>query len=291
MESVQYVRAENLPMALELLQEGNTKILSGGTDLLLKFKHGVMGKRRLLDISQLQELRSIEFTGDAYHIGAAVKIRDLIRSGPLNRDLPLLVSAAKKVGSMEIKNMGSIGGNICSIRANCGICFAPGCGPLSGGGRTPCQSAAYSDLLLPLCVYDALLVISSAGQERIIPVREFQQESGAPNLRSDELVREVVIPCPAVEYRYGCAELRYPHSMGRPILSVIAAVNDRETAIALGGSLKHIYMFKASGMGSGWEKQLGTVEYRDCLTFSSDYRRRVLPELVDEAVRHAKEEC
>lgn len=290
MESVQYVKAETLPMALELLQEGNTKILSGGTDLLLKFKHGVMGEKRLLDISKLQELRSIDFIGGAYHIGAAVKISELIRSSPLKRDLPLLIAAAKKVGSIEVKNMGSIGGNICSIRANCGICFAPGCRSLSGGGRRPCQNAAYSDLMLPLCAYHARLVISSAGQERIVPVVEFQQNSGAPDLKGDEIVREVIIPYPARENRYGSAELRYPHSMGRPILSVIAVADNQETTVVLGGSLKHVYIFKQSCVENGWDKQLEMIEYRDCLSFSADYRKRVLPELVEEAVRHAEEE-
>jgi carbon-monoxide dehydrogenase medium subunit len=101
--------------AVELLKKyENNKILAGGTDLIPKMKQRLLEPRHLINLKKIPELRGIEEKGDKIHIGALTKLREIERSKIIQKKLPLLHDCIRSIGSVQIRNMGTIGGNVCN---------------------------------------------------------------------------------------------------------------------------------------------------------------------------------
>jgi len=110
-----YHKPKNLNEALKLLKElGDAKPIAGGTDLMVDMKIGRVKTRNLIDISDLREIRKIEFHKDSIIIGAAVTLQEIINNERIRREIPILVEAAENLGSWQIRNVATIGGNICN---------------------------------------------------------------------------------------------------------------------------------------------------------------------------------
>lgn len=278
-----YERVSSLADALSVAGNDRRRILAGGTDLLLKIKHGTAKPGGLLDITRIEELRHIEEDGDVIRIGACVTITELLESDLLRRCAPTLCTIAREIGSVEVRNVGTVGGNLCCARANCGTCFLPGCGAMTGDrSARPCQNAAYSDLLLPLSAYGAVVVLKSRDGERSVPVRQFLKTNGSLDLKADEIMTEISFRKPAAD-GWGYARLRQPTQMGLPFVSVIAAARGGACDLTVGGSTKYVHTFeKMLGEGMG-EKIAAELLWSECLYFSQDYRRRITPALIREA--------
>ncbi len=285
-----YERVSSLADALSVAGNDRRRILAGGTDLLLKIKHGTAKPGGLLDITRIEELRHIGEDGDVIRIGACVTITELLESDLLRRCAPTLCTVAGEIGSVEVRNVGTVGGNLCCARANCGTCFLPGCGAMTGDqGARPCQNAAYSDLLLPLSAYDAVAVLKNRDGERSVQVRRFLKTNGSLDLKPDEILTEVSFRKPVAD-GWGYARLRQPTQMGLPFVSVIAVSRGGVFDLTIGGSAKYIHTFeKISGEGMA-EKISAELLWSECLYFSQDYRRRITPAVIREAVNGALEE-
>ncbi len=102
--------------ALKLLsgQGGRVAVLAGGTDLLVKAKQRGVEPSAVVSIRKIPSLARIEEHRDGLHIGAAVRIVQLERSEVVRRSFPLLAEAASAVGSIQIRHMATIGGNLCN---------------------------------------------------------------------------------------------------------------------------------------------------------------------------------
>jgi CO/xanthine dehydrogenase FAD-binding subunit len=112
----EYHSAANLTDALEkLIQLGShARVLAGGTDLLLRMKLGIEKGDQLVDISKVRELAFIRKEGSTIRIGALTRFSDIATSGTLKKHLPILSSTAEQIGSWQIRNRATIGGNLCS---------------------------------------------------------------------------------------------------------------------------------------------------------------------------------
>ena len=95
------------------------RVIAGGTDLLTKVQPDAPETRLLIDISDVRELADIELTDEGLHIGAATKLADIESSKILTGVWQVLAHGAAVVGSPQIRNLATIGGNICNaVRAS-----------------------------------------------------------------------------------------------------------------------------------------------------------------------------
>lgn len=301
-----YERAESLGQALEL-QGGKPGacFLAGGTNLLLRIKHRRLKPSHVISIARLKELVFIREEGGYIRIGAGVKINDLIASGLLNDKAPLLIRAAGEIGSEEVRNMATIGGNICSVGANCGACGVPGCGSLSGGGVKACHYASSADLIPPLLALDAGLVLAGAQGDRHVMLRDFLPGARKTGIKPGEILKEIQIR-PREGGGWGYARLATARAMGITVVSAAAVLYHgpdgtcRDLSLAVGGSFeKPVKVEGIDQMAGGRKLDQETIEriisaagrqlsYSMNLKMSEDYRRHMTGILIRQAIEQAQ---
>ena len=105
---------QNMDELFSALEQADvdTKILAGGTDLMAAMRHGKESPKRIIDISQLNELKNIEYKDGYVFIGALVTFTELENSPIIKKEANCLREAAARIGSQQIRNMATIGGNI-----------------------------------------------------------------------------------------------------------------------------------------------------------------------------------
>ena len=162
---------DRLEAAVALLHENpSLRIIAGGTDVLIRLQHGASGWSELLSLRNVKELEAIRLRADGtFEIGAMAPFARIFEHPGLRRHLPILTEAAVSMGGPQIRNVATIGGNICN-------------GAVSG------------DSASTLFALDALLRLTSAEGERIIPIHEFYAGPGKVNLRPGELLSAILIP-------------------------------------------------------------------------------------------------
>jgi CO/xanthine dehydrogenase FAD-binding subunit len=118
MSEFTYVRAHSLDEALALLNEPGVRcrVLAGGTDLVNQFRQGDVSCDRVVDVAHVPELRGIE-DGNLIRIGAVVTHAEIAESILLRERAPLLVLACRQIGSPQIRNIATIGGNVANAAA------------------------------------------------------------------------------------------------------------------------------------------------------------------------------
>ena len=153
MLNFEYHTPRSLQEALSLLDKHRkeAKVLAGGTDLIVQMKDGQAHPSHILDVKKIPELNRLEWSEeDGLHIGAAVPLRMVAVYPPLAEKFDILAQACSHIGSVQIRNRGTVGGNICNA--------AP--------------SADTSPSLL--CLRARALVVGSEGT-RVIPMQDFFQ--------------------------------------------------------------------------------------------------------------------
>lgn len=144
-------------------------IINGGTDVLIKMREKKLTGKELLSIGRIPELKQISVDEDGtLHIGAAVAFHDLTLSDIIQTAVPGLGYAADQVGGPQIRNMGTIGGNICN--------------GVSSADTAP----------MMLCL-NAKILLAGAEGERLCPVPEFYAGAGRTHIRPDEIAVEFQI--------------------------------------------------------------------------------------------------
>lgn len=289
MEKFAYIRATTIDEALNALNTDNCKLIAGGTDLLLKIKHGMLAVKTMVDISQIENFSYIQEDSNMIRIGAGTKLKDLIDSDVIHSSAPLIAQVAQEVGSPEIRNVATVGGNICAAKANCGTCFLPGCKAMTADKAIPpCQNASYSDLLLPFVAYDAVAVIKSADGTRNIQIENYLKPDGKIDMSNKEILTEIFFKKDLSKKGYRC--LRYPASMGLPYISVIASRKEEDRFdITIGGATKSIYKIKGLLREDIDDSIADKFIFKNSLLLSKDYLRTVAPSLIRDAMDKALE--
>lgn len=110
----EYSSPASVPEALEILRlyKGQARIIAGGTDLVLDLKDGIRQAEYLVDISGIEALQKIERDNDTIKIGAAVTHRQAASSKLIQERAPVLAAAALAIGSPQIRNRGTVAGNV-----------------------------------------------------------------------------------------------------------------------------------------------------------------------------------
>jgi 4-hydroxybenzoyl-CoA reductase subunit beta len=224
--------------AIALLAEhaGNIRILAGGTDLLPSMQQKLFEPQYVLDIRRIAELKGIRPQPDrAVEIGALTPLTDIERSDVLHSRYPVLPEAAKTVASPVLRNMGTIGGNICldtrclwynqslQWRKSCGFCIKKDgdlCHVAPGGSK--CWAVFSGDTPAALLCLDAEIEIANSSGVRRAKLADFYTGIGDDyrKLQSDELVTRVLLPASSSGYRGVYRKLRVRGSIDYPLAGV-----------------------------------------------------------------------
>ena len=113
--SVEYARPRSLDEALSLLAANpNARALAGGQTLVNVMKARIAAPELLVDLNDVPELRGIRETDDGLELGAMVTYTQLARAEEVHRERPILADVAAQIADVQVRNRGTVGGNVCS---------------------------------------------------------------------------------------------------------------------------------------------------------------------------------
>lgn len=167
----QYYIVTNLNDAVNLLAQykEHSKIIAGGTDLVLEIERGGHSdKSILIDISRIPDLNTIQFENEEIHIGSLVTHNQAASSPVIQNNAACLAEACYQVGSPQIRNRGTIAGNLLT-------------------------ASPANDTITPLVALDATIVLTSLNGERRVKVADFYTGVRKTLLQKDEILKEIVI--------------------------------------------------------------------------------------------------
>lgn len=217
MKNFQYGKPASLEQAAAFLGKGDPSVfvMAGGTDLLGEIKEGLIAPTVVIDLKAVPGLAYIKKDKDGLAVGALTTIAELAEDEGVQKEYRALHEAAKAVASPQLRNMGTVGGNLCQ-RPRCWyyrdasvVCSKKGgakCYAEKGRNKYHaifaggfCWAVYPSDLAPALIALDAKVVLASAKGERTVPLAEFY----APpivNVRREnvlngqEIFKEVRVP-------------------------------------------------------------------------------------------------
>jgi len=256
MRAFEYASPTTKEQAVALLGEkwGEIEILAGGTDLLSLMKDDVSRPRRLVNIKGIKELqgvRSAPATG--LRIGALVTLQELLESAAVKKEYPALAQAAAGVASTQLRNAGTVGGDLCQ-RPRCWY-FRNGHGLLAqdpsgkslvAGGENKYHSIlgnsgpAYfvnpSSLAPALIALGAKIKIFSPKGSREVALEQFfvtpkKDAEREYILKSNEIITEINVP-PAPGVRSATYEVREREALDWPLAVASVALKMTGTKIA-----------------------------------------------------------
>jgi len=166
-----YYRPRSLEEALEILAQrpGEARAVAGGTDILVKAKDGAVSRAALFDLTAVPELRGIEERGDHLWIGAGSTHTEMMGSPLVLRHVPALPAACAVVGGPQIRNRGTLGGNLAN-------------------------ASPAADTVPPLYAADAVVETVSISSRRDVAVADFFTGPRQSVLAPDELITGVKVP-------------------------------------------------------------------------------------------------
>lgn len=247
MKAFEYAAPKQRQQALGLLGRnwGESEILAGGTDLLALMKDDVVSPRRLVNIKNIDgpELHAIMRKQNGVQIGALVHLADAATAGDIRQSYPMLANALVEAASPQIRNMATMGGNICQ-RPRCWY-FRNGFGLLGQkdgkslvtegdnryhailGNEGPAYFISPSSIVPSLIAYGAKITLASASGTREVPLEKFfvipkDENQREHDLRPDEMLTFVTIPAPPAGARVAHYEVRQKAAFDWPLATCAA---------------------------------------------------------------------
>jgi len=206
------LRPRTVAEAIELLAKHapDVQVIAGGTDLIPSLRQKLFAPHHVVDIRAIGELRGIRpQAGNGAEIGALTTLTEIERSDFLRQHCPVLAEAAATVASPILRNMGTLGGNICldtrclwynqslTWRKGCGFCIKKDgniCHVAPGGDT--CWAAFSGDTPPALLCLEAEIEIAGAAGTRRLPLRDFYTGVGDNyrKLEKNELLTGIFLP-------------------------------------------------------------------------------------------------
>jgi len=215
-------------------------VVAGGTDVVPNLQAGLFSPRALVDIKGLADLRGIRFDPErGLEIGALTTLTAVAESPVIREQFPVLAQAAGTVASPVLRNMGTLGGNLCletrclwynqsyTWRQACGFCLKKDgtvCHVAPGGQR--CWAVWSGDTAAALLVLDAEIEIVGPRGARRLALGGFYQNDGMDRVRlgRDEILSRVFVPARLAGYRGSYQKLRIRSSIDYPLAGVAAVM-------------------------------------------------------------------
>jgi xanthine dehydrogenase YagS FAD-binding subunit len=269
MKPFDYYKVASAAQAVSLLSKHQQKaaILAGGSDLLGMMKDRIEGPKFktpgfLIDIKGIKELNYIKEQKNGLKIGAGTPLSEIASSDLIAKKYPLLRQAAGQVGVPQIRNVGTLGGNLCQkprcwyfrgklfpdcFRKGGNNCYAPGgenrYHALFGGAN--CYKIHPSDLAPALVALNARVEIGSSKGNRMVPIEKFyvgpdKNMLSETILTPQELVLAVEIPNPATTSKGVYLKLKEREAFDFAVVSVAVSLSLKnslvdQARIAFGG--------------------------------------------------------
>jgi len=231
-------RPRSLEEAVALLAKhgGNLRVLAGGTDLIPSMRQRLFAPEFVLDIRHIEELKGIHIvTRRGVTIGALTTLSEIEGSAFLRQHYAVLTEAAATVASPILRNMGTIGGNICldtrclwynqshTWRKGCGFCIKKDgnlCHVAPGGNK--CWAAFSGDTPPALLCLNAEIEIAGPAGARRLPLASFYTGIGDDyrKLQPNEILTRVFLPESSANYRGVYRKLRIRGSIDYPLAGV-----------------------------------------------------------------------
>jgi 4-hydroxybenzoyl-CoA reductase subunit beta len=240
--SFKLLRPRNILEAVGYLAKhsGDLQILAGGTDLLPSMKQRLFTPAYLMDIRGVEEINGMRaHPGAGVEIGALTPLSVIEDSELIRRDYRVLHEAAATVASPILRNMGTLGGNICldtrcvwynqslQWRRSCGFCIKKDgdlCHVAPGGKK--CWAAFSGDTPPALLCLSAELEIAGPKGFRRVPIRDFYTNIGDARMKlvHNEMVTRVFLPESSAGWKGSYMKLRIRGSIDYPLAGVAVAV-------------------------------------------------------------------
>ncbi|MBI5220134.1 MAG: xanthine dehydrogenase family protein subunit M [Bacteroidia bacterium] len=167
-----YLRPRHLQEAIDILDKSPDGILlAGGTDLLVEIKKGLRKPKEIISLTQVKELKEITSDNNNLYIGAGATHNEIINSQIVNKFYPVIALACSKIGSEQVRNSATIGGNLCT-------------------GASCCDSAPV------LIAVGASVEVHNATDVKTIPLKDFFVFNKLTVLKKNEIVTRVIVPLP-----------------------------------------------------------------------------------------------
>lgn len=254
MQAFEYANPATLQDALALLgaRWGETDVLAGGTDLIGLMKDDVQTPKRLVNIKSIKELGGIGKAAGGFRIGATVTMEELAGSAEIRKLYPSLHTAAANITSPQVRNMGTVGGDLCQrprcwyYRAGFGLLAKdPNGRPLVAEGDNryhaivgnggPAKFVSASSLGPALVALGARIKLVSAKGPREVPAESFFVTPSAAGqreiaLRANEILTEVIVPAAAV--RNATYEVRQKEALDWPLATASVALRMKGSTVA-----------------------------------------------------------
>ncbi len=245
MRPFEYVSPTTRAQAVSLLAGnwGQTEVFAGGTDLLALMKDDVLAPKRLVNIKQIKDLQGVTYNAQGLRVGALANLGDLADDANVKKNYPALAEALVEAASPQIRNMATLGGNLCQ-RPRCWY-FRNGFGLLpkdetgkelviEGDNRYhailandgPAKFVSPSTIAPVLIAYGAKIRLEGPKGKRELPLEKFYvipktETEREHDLKPNEIVTEVVVP-PATDAKAAHYEIRQKEAFDWPL--AVAAV-------------------------------------------------------------------
>lgn len=257
----EHVTVESEPQALDLLRrEPASRLIAGGTDLLVLMKEGVERPRKLIDIKMAPGLRGVAVEEDRLRVGALTTLSEIVESEVVDARFTALSQAAASAASPQLRNVATIGGNLlqrprcwyfrsgfdCWLRGG-DVCYAANGEnhhhAILGSGT--CVAVQPSDLAPALVTFDAEVEIASSSGRGAVPVESFFRVPTADRriehgLEPGSIITSVNLPVPAEGMRSVYLKVMERKAWGFALVSVAVRLrleqgNVSDVRIVLGG--------------------------------------------------------
>ena len=255
MDAFEFANPSTVKEAVGLLGSDweEASVFAGGTDLLALLKDDVEETKRLVNIKKIGSLHAVQNVGGGLRIGAAVTIEQLLSASDVRREFPALADAAEGIRSPQIRNMGTVGGELCQ-RPRCWY-YRNGFGllaldkngdslPARGDNRYhaifgndgPAKFVSPSSLAPALVAFGAKLGIEGPKGAREIPAEEFfviPQKAGEREhaLAPNEMVTAIVVPGESRGLRSATYEVRHKEGLDWPFATASVALRMRGATV------------------------------------------------------------
>lgn len=202
MKPFDYFAPQDLDTCFEIIDKfgKNAYFMAGGTDLLVRIKTGRINPNDIIDIKNVKEIRSrIERIEEWIEVGSLTLISEIQHNSLIEKYFPALKEAAGSVGSVQIRNRATIGGNLCN-------------------------ASPAADTTPSLLIYNAQIKVTSNNGSRIIPLDHFLLGPGKTALQPGELLQTIILPLPTLRQAESYERLSRRKGVDLAIVNVCAQV-------------------------------------------------------------------
>ncbi|MDP2727511.1 MAG: FAD binding domain-containing protein, partial [Dehalococcoidia bacterium] len=221
---IDYLEVKTAKEACALLAKGDVVAVAGGTDVVPAMKHRVKAPQAVVNLKAIGGLDYITYSDkDGLRIGALATLRDLQNNTTIQTKYPALAQAAAAVGTIQLQNMGTVGGNLCldtrcyyynqsafwrSARPACYKTGGDVCHVVKRSDK--CWACYSGDTAPAFLVLGATVKVVGSKGERSIPLKQIYSGDGQKPiaLAADELITEIQVPAKAANSGAAYTKLR-----------------------------------------------------------------------------------